>query len=40
MSALSLPQENVLLKYLDSKMIQKKFQLVKESISTNLPPTD
>jgi hypothetical protein len=38
-SASGLYPEIVLLKYMDSKMIRKDFQAIKESISANLSPT-
>jgi hypothetical protein len=39
-SALGLSLGTVLLKYVNSKMIRKDFQSIKESISTTLSPTD
>jgi hypothetical protein len=38
-SASGPPQETILLKNIDSKMIQKKFQSINESISASLSPT-
>ena len=38
-SASGPPQETILLKNIDSKMIQKIFQSIKESISASLSPT-
>jgi hypothetical protein len=39
-SALGLPHETVLLKYLISKMIRKGFQSINESIPASYYPTD
>jgi len=39
-SVSGLPHDAVLLKYMDSKMIRKSFQSIKESISASLSPTN
>ena len=39
-SASGLPKGILLLKYMNSKMIRKDFQSIKESISSSLSPTD